>query len=348
MFGGRGEIYNHDFDGSYGAIPTFSNGPPPDGNRCLTYTSRNAQHWRMRKCVLNRNGVPPDTSPSGTSEMCKLEGTDNSIVDSVIRNSVSHGHAIDSGSWSWFARGGRVAHSVYQNFNGPIAVMRDWLDDGAPGSARLNDYKWLNCIFDQVALNPYSSWIDHLLVSYLSAGVDWTNVIQMHGITVRDSAGRDGDDFEVTISRGNGPGTRSINYMLANYPANFSNWTFVTANPFTASLSAATNIKGPDIPTWYTPGTTANGVALTTVAAGDSGSGTSLVVNDSRCFPDPRYVSSDGSIKELHCNGANRQFTAVNFSTHTFTMATGFSRSAGMAVNLPITSGSTPNRGAVR
>jgi hypothetical protein len=346
IYGGRGLIYKHDFNGSFGGLSTF-NSSLPDGNRCLTFAGRNAQHWHMEQCVLNRNGVPPDTSPSGTSELCKLEGSDNAILDTVHRNSVSHAYAIDSADWSIHARRGRLGHNVYQNFNGPIAIMRDWLDEGYAGNTRLSDYQWKNCIIDQIALAPYSSWVNHILLCYISSGMDWTNCVQMHGITVRDSAGRTGDDFLVTIDRaagGGGVGTRSITYMLANYPANFSNWTFVTANPFSTSLAAATNITANDIATYYTPNTLANGVSLT-LANGAGVATTTLVVDDSRWFTDPRY----GTSPQVHINGVgNRSYTAINYATHTLTLSAVATWADNAPVNRAITSGATPNRGAVR
>jgi hypothetical protein len=344
IFGGRGMIYKHAFNGSFGGLSTFSSSTP-DGNRCLQFASRNAQYWHMEQCVLNRNGVPPDTSPSGTSELCKLEGSDNAILDTIHRNSVSHGYAIDSAYWSTHARRGRVGHSVFQNFNGPIAIMRDWLDQGEAGNSRLSDYQFKNCIFDQVGTNAYSSWTNHLMVITLSSGMNWTNVIQMHGITVRDSSGRDADDFLIQITGGTSPpNTRSVAYMIANYPANFSDWTFQTTNPFTTTLAAATNITANDIDDYYTPNTTADGADLT-LANGAGVATQALVVDDSRWFTDPRY----GTSPQVHIAGVgNRSYTSINYATHTLTLSANATWADNAPVNRSITSGSDPNRGAVR
>ena len=81
------------------------------------------------------------------------------------------------------------------------------------------------------------------------------------------------------------------------------------------------------------------GTYLTTVAAGDSGSGTSLVVNDASYFQDSYGLSNDNSTVYPDCIsvttvGNHVCITAVNYSTNTLTMASGFSRSDGDHVQL--------------
>lgn len=99
----------------------------------------------------------------------------------------------------------------------------------------------------------------------------------------------------------------------------------------------------------------AAGTYLTTVAAGDSGSGTSLVVNDASYFQDglgltgvnPDCVSVTTVTNHI-C------VTAVNYSTNTLTLASGTTRSAGDSVWLYSDStgtqrltGTAPNIGAM-
>jgi parallel beta-helix repeat protein len=100
------------------------------------------------------------------------------------------------------------------------------------------------------------------------------------------------------------------------------------------------------------------GTFLTTVAAGDSGSGTSLVVNDAAFFQDGYGLTNANSTVSADCISVTTVanhicITAVNYSTNTLTMASGFSRSSGDSVWLYSDSsgtvqlvGSAPNIGA--
>jgi hypothetical protein len=234
-----------------------------------------------------------------------------------------------------------------------IANMSDWYDAGNPGDSRLTGFHIRNCIFDRVMQNELvipgeTDWSDLLFQIYLSASTDWRDAFQMHGVTIRDQT-RSASQMYISIFQGANPtGTQSLQWFMTNHPNNVSNITVTSSSLFTSERTFGTALMPPQIPTYFTPNFAANGVSLTTVSAGDSGSGTSLIVNDSTWFRDPRYVSNDGSICTLHCNGANRQYTAINYATNTITMSSGFARSSGLAVNRSITSGSTPNRGAVR
>jgi hypothetical protein len=73
------------------------------------------------------------------------------------------------------------------------------------------------------------------------------------------------------------------------------------------------------------------GTSLTTVAAGDTGSGTSLIVNDATFFQDGlgvTGVSADGICAGTTLAGASCVMTtAVNYATNTLTLASGISRS---------------------
>jgi hypothetical protein len=348
IIGGRGMIDRYAMNGAWGGnVETFSTsnqyGYGPDGNRGFAI-SRNARYWHVERSVINRNGAPPDTSPQGTSELFKIEGRDNALLDCVFRNSVQNGFYGDSATWSAHASGARIGHCVFDRLNGPIGKMVDWLDSGEPGDSRLLNYQFKNCIFRNIAQLEYSSWVDKIMVIYVASGVDWRNVIQMHGITVQDST-RGADDFEIDIFQGiSPPGTRSISWYLANHPANFSNWTFTTSETFTNPVAAATDIMPSEISTYYTPVTTANGVDLT-LANGAGVATQTLVVDDSRWFTDPRY----GTSPQIHINGVgNRSYTEIDYSTHTITLSAVATWADNAPINRAITSGATPNRGAVR
>lgn len=102
----------------------------------------------------------------------------------------------------------------------------------------------------------------------------------------------------------------------------------------------------------------AAGTYLTTVASGDSGSGTSLVVNDASYFQDGYGLSNAYSTVSPDCIAVNTAsnyvcVTAVNYSTNTLTLASSISRSAGQGVYLysksdgvQVLTGSAPDLGA--
>jgi hypothetical protein len=98
------------------------------------------------------------------------------------------------------------------------------------------------------------------------------------------------------------------------------------------------------------------GGPVTTVAAGDSGSGTSLVVNDAAFFQDSLGLSAVGVQADCISVGtvANHVcITAVNYSTNTLTLASSINRSAGQGVYLysksdgtQVLTGNAPDLGA--
>ena len=102
----------------------------------------------------------------------------------------------------------------------------------------------------------------------------------------------------------------------------------------------------------------AAGTFLTTVAAGDSGSGTSLVVADASYLQDGMGLQNPNSTVQGDCIsvttvGNHVCITAVNYSTNTLTMASGFSRSVGDSVWLysksdgtVVLTGTAPDMGA--
>ena len=102
----------------------------------------------------------------------------------------------------------------------------------------------------------------------------------------------------------------------------------------------------------------AAGTYLTTVASGDSGSGTSLVVTDASYFQDGygltnAYSTVSGDCISVTTVGNHVCVTAVNYSTNTLTLASGFSRSNGDHVwlysksdGVQVLTGSAPDLGA--
>jgi len=102
----------------------------------------------------------------------------------------------------------------------------------------------------------------------------------------------------------------------------------------------------------------AAGTHLTTVASSDSGSGTSLVVTDAAYFQDGYGLSNANSTVSPDCIAVTTVsnhvcITAVNYSTNTLTMASGFSRSHGDSIwlysksdGVQVLTGSAPDMGA--
>jgi hypothetical protein len=74
------------------------------------------------------------------------------------------------------------------------------------------------------------------------------------------------------------------------------------------------------------------GVALTDVSSADSGSGTSLVVNDARYFQ-PGWAGTQGDWIRVGTS-TTVQIASVNYATNTLTLATAIARSPGTAVYL--------------
>ena len=102
----------------------------------------------------------------------------------------------------------------------------------------------------------------------------------------------------------------------------------------------------------------AAGTYLTTVASGDSGSGTSLVVNDASYFQDGYGLSNAYSTVSPDCVAVGTAsnhvcVTNVNYTNNTLTLASSISRAAGQGVYLysksdgeQVLTGSAPDMGA--
>lgn len=127
----------------------------------------------------------------------------------------------------------------------------------------------------------------------------------------------------------------------------------------------------PKFVNYVSPGSTSNdyhlqagspaiaaGTYLTTVASGDSGSGTSLVVSDASYFQDGYSLTNANSTVYPDCIsittvGNHVCITSINYATNTLTMASGFSRSVGDHVwlysksdGVQVLTGSAPDMGA--
>lgn len=96
----------------------------------------------------------------------------------------------------------------------------------------------------------------------------------------------------------------------------------------------------------------AAGGALTAVAAGDTGSGTALIVNDASYFQDGLGVAGVNADWVRVGASTTAQISSINYSTNTITLASGISRSSGNPVYLYknstgaiVLNGSAPNIG---
>ncbi len=96
------------------------------------------------------------------------------------------------------------------------------------------------------------------------------------------------------------------------------------------------------------------GTYLTTVASGDSGSGTSLIVNDAGFFQDGYGISGVQADWVRVGTATKVQIASINYTTNTITLASAISRSPGNPVYLyknsngtTVLSGSAPDIGAV-
>jgi hypothetical protein len=349
LLGGTGAFRCQTLNGSWADVETFSAG---DGNRCLV-VSRNATNYHVYNCVINRGGEPADTD---YCENMKCEGTSTSVSDCVMRNPDNDIFNNTSFDGSYHARNGRISHCVFEHMRGGIARMDDYLFYNRPGQSPLSGYQIKNCIVRNLATAERSGFEDVVLSVFLADGLNWTNVIQIHGLTIEDAT-RNASQLYFRIEQGiSPPGTISIADAMASYPANFSNITVTTDCGLDDAPSAATNVDAEDIATYYTlnPADTtskAQGVSLT-LANGAGSSSTTLVVDDSRWFDDPQDGAPPfGQQSEgfyVHLNGANRQYTAINYTTHTLTLASAATWADNAPVNKKISSGSTPNRGVIR
>jgi hypothetical protein len=244
-----------------------------------------------------------------------------------------------------------------ENIKGMIVSLTDYDSFGAPGNSIPDDILIYNCVMRNVSYQPDSGYTNILVRVILNSGT-WSDVIQMHNITVQDSS-RDGDDFLIEIFGGGISESRSVNWWVSNHPANFSNWTFTAdANLDNAPAQGTLVAVGADIQALYLPVSDSlsvnQGKHLTTATSAGTGS-TSLPVADGTWFPDPTPGASgfgyfSGGI-QVHLGGVgNVTYTAISRSAYpsvaaTLTLSSAQTWSNGANVNLPIFSGTVPNRG---
>lgn len=350
MYGGNGTLRGYTLSCDWSTLPTFAAG---DGNRTTQFGGRNSLDWHMYNCVHQVNGQPVDQP---RVEITKIEGTRTSIHDTILRISDHNVFEISTAPWSWHARSLRVAHCVMEHIKGMIVSLTDYDSFGAPGNSIPDDIKIYNSIFRHVSYQPDAGYTNILVRVILNSG-NWADVLEMHNITVEDAT-RDGDDFLIEIFGGGISESRNVTWWLANHPANFSNWTFTAdANLDNAPTQTELLAVGADIQAEYLPVSDSlsinQGKHLTTATSAGTGS-TSLPVADGTWFPNPAHGNSGfgyGTTHQVHLGGVgNVTYTAISRSAYpstaaTITLASPQTWSNGANVNLPIGSGTVPNRG---
>lgn len=165
-------------------------------------------------------------------------------------------------------------------------------------------------------------------------------------------ATRDFDDLEVRLLGGGGPGTVSVNAALALPEGVFANLTATTDANLDSRPAASVNGDPSDLATELAldGGDTLSlgqGVALTTIAASDPGTGTTVHLTNARWLPDPLDGNADAGFFQtfqFYCGG-NRTYTSKNKSLNRVVVSSSFTRSPGDPVHFRIPSGSSPHRG---
>lgn len=323
-----------------GFVDTFSTAEP-DGNRAMAFTVDSARYCYFYDSVIDGSGKASDQNQQ---EGMKFEALDNVIMNTLHRR--PHWNHLETAVAGWTGNGGglRIGHAVFQTCPGPVWEIRDY---GSANRDPLGSIEMVNCIL----IEPATS--DNVVISAIFDSGTWSQQFRrMEGITFQ-CASRDFDDLQVRMSGAGGPGFISLTTALASHSGVFSSFDLVTdanldnlpaddedTDPSDLITVLALDVADTD--------SLENGVNLTTVAAGDAGSGTTLTVNDVRWIVDPAEgVAEAGAWQQfqINVNGTNRTYTAVNRANNTITMASGFTRSAGQGVNLRITSGTTPSRG---
>jgi hypothetical protein len=112
-----------------------------------------------------------------------------------------------------------------------------------------------------------------------------------------------------------------------------------------------TNLAGHDVTLQASSPAIDAGVALTTVIAGDAGTGTTMKVADAHFFQ-PGWAGVNGDWIQVGTT-ATAQITGIDYTTNTLTLASGITRTAGMGVYLYknssgtiVLSGAAPDVGA--
>ena len=347
-----------EYDGRFGGyVPTFDP-VVPDGNRSFVLTEF-SEGGRLHDIIINGSGKPADQS---WQECFKLEGSQQSMIASVVRNCHAYAHSSAAASWSRYARNLRFAHMTFQNLGGPIGRLQQYTDSpgcpGCQGLAPLQDIRYKNIVILGAAQNPNccTGWSDEYWRIELR-GEDFEDVFWLDGATIETP---DGTCNNIYINAIGGDGKQSLQWWEDNSP-NVMNVDCTTDANIDNRPLASTNVSIDDYIGYYTPVndtlSIANGSDLTvTTNAGTSQ--TSLCVEDILYFPDPdsgtRPTPTYGQFAggyQINHNGNNLTYTNIvpgTMPAGCFTLAAPYTWGSGEPINVKITNGgSTPNRGAI-
>lgn len=334
-----------------GFIDTFSAGPP-EGNRAFTGPFKNARYNYFYDVVIDGSGKAGDQP---AQEGIKLEGRDNVMINGYSRR--PHWNHIETAraSWSSYAANLRVGHWVFDTCPGPIWEMRDYGNGSGDGKISNSSHQAVpfgpHELKNFISIEPATD-SDRFIDAVFATG-DWEDQLRaVQGGTIV-MASRDFSDLTVRLLGGGGPGSVNMTAALGlaegvfddielRTAANLPNLPSSSEDTDPSDLINVLALSGGDT---FSRG---QGVALTTIAASDPGSGTTVHLNDARWLPDPNDgVGEAGSFQQFQffCQGANRTYTAKNKGLNQVTVSAGFSRSPGDPVHLRIPSGSSPHRG---
>lgn len=365
FFGGRVLVRGLVMDGSWGDVATFSN-TNPDGDRLIFY-HRNASEGYIHDVIVNRNGKGKDQS---WQECIKLEGTENGITTSVIRNCHFAAIRSDEATWSNHARRLRYSHLTIDGA-GVLVDAHDWSQ--FPGDSVLEDIRGKNILMRRMAPNIRDSGTYDDTVLHISFDVSgWQNQTSWDGVTIEDT--RSCTELYIDIDGPGAPNKQTIQYYLNNYPNNFSDWTCTTDANLDNAPSSTADSNFTNWETHWTPVSDSlsvgAGVDLTNASSAGTNS-TNLCVDDALWFPDPQSFPApdvgqfDGGY-QVHIGGVGN----VTYTDRTLTnsvsagaSSVGSTTAAGCLtlssaqtwsdnapVNLKISAGGAnaqPNRGAI-
>lgn len=357
------------WDNRWYDVPTWGT---PYGNRAFSATR--SLRGALYDLVINGGGYSPDNN---SVSCAKLEGQGVTIAVAVIRNCYEWGHNIASAEWSNHAYGGRVYHVIYQNLGSYVANIRQYegvTGDGRQGpNSQLEDYRFKNIVvlgFDQDGGgDDLFNLVDRDGGCYEAQNDDvcnetitntWRDFFELHGALIENATG-DCADVYITAS---GDGRQNIPYYVANYPALFSNITCTTNAGYGNAPASGTRTTMANFATHWTPTSTtltAGQGSDLTQASGPGTNSTNLCVDDIYGFldPDGRSISTAaGQIGSfgawmVNLDGTNVAYT--NLATNgtfpnvsgCFTLVTPTDWPDNAPVNYPISSGSSPNLGAI-
>lgn len=334
-----------------GYVETFS-ASVPEGNRAFTFTFKNARYCYMYDYVIDGSGKAGDQP---LQEGTKLEGRDNVIINTLHRR--PHWNHIETAraSWSNYASHLRVAHAVFMTSRGPLWEIRDYGNGTGGGQVENSSHRAVPLgpieLKNFIAIEPATE--SDRFIDLVCASGNWEDQLRaVQGGTIV-MASRGFSDLTVRLLGGGGPGSVNMTAALAlpegvfddidlRTAANLPNLPADDEDTDASDLINVLALSGGDT---FSRG---QGVALTTIASSDPGSGTTVHVEDVRWFPDPADGAAEvGAFQtfQFYCQGANRTYTAKNKSLNRLTVSSGFSRSPGDPVHLRIPSGSSPNRG---